>query len=83
MAAEDPFIAVAAETDYAYYTRYPDGIGTDAAQDLLCPRCGGGRIGILEELPGGISMMLGDLAICWTCKRRFRITENCWRRRVR
>ncbi len=81
---DDSFTTVAAhaQSDYSYYTRYPDGVNGDAL-DLLCPNCGSEPIGILEEMPGGIPMMLGDLAICWTCKHRFRITEKCWRRRIK
>ena len=36
--------------NYAYRSRYPDGIGkSKTAQDLICPNCGDERIGILEE----------------------------------
>jgi len=69
--------------NYAYHSRYPDGIGKSShAQDLICPKCGDGRIGIVEEVEFDGPMMLGDLARCWLCKHEFRITENCWKWRT-
>src|SRR5271157_6209998 len=78
MARDNSPTTVAANDHVCYYTRYPDGGFVDAL-DLLCPRCGDGLIEILEEMPGVIPMMLGDLARCWGCKREFKITENCWK----
>jgi hypothetical protein len=70
---------VAAEHEYAFYTRYPGGPGgwPREAEDLTCPKCGDDRIVILWE--SGAEGMLGDKARCWTCKHKFTVTENCWK----
>jgi hypothetical protein len=65
---------------YALYTRYPEGIGGDCAEDLKCPKCDSEEIVILKESDLG-AWMMGDRAQCWICKLTFQITENCWRRR--
>lgn len=66
---------------FAFYTRYPEGIGGGSAEDLICPSCNGEEIVILEESPFGAKGMLGDLAQCWICKHEFTVTENCWKYR--
>lgn len=66
---------------YAFYTRWPDGIGGALAEDLTCPACGAEEIVILEESEFGAKGMLGDTAQCWVCKHEFTVTERCWKPR--
>ena len=68
---------------YAIYTRYPEGIGGQYAEDLICPKCGSDEIVVLKEFEFGASGMLGDTAQCWICKHDFAITDNCWKPRLK
>lgn len=78
MDSEDREYTVAAEQDYAYYSRYPKGSWQEGypkeAEDLTCPNCGAEEIICLDD-----STELGSRAKCWTCKREFVITANCWK----
>lgn len=80
MATPEKDYTVAAEQDYAYYSRYPKGSWSDPvgypreAEDLTCPHCGAEEIICLDD-----STDLGAKAECWMCKRQFTITQNCWK----
>ena len=67
---------------WALYSAYPDGFGRDAL-DLRCPGCGSDEIERLAEIEAYDlnDRMLGDRARCWTCKREFTVTGNCWKPR--
>jgi len=83
MASNGGIITVSAESEFAFYSRYPD-IGEAAwpkeAYDLRCPNCGADEIKIIgEHCPRASKWMLGDTARCWVCKHEFKITENCWK----
>jgi hypothetical protein len=71
-----------AEQPYGIYTRYPEGIGGESAEDLKCPKCGSEEIVILTESGLG-AWMMGDKAQCWICKHNFPITDNCWKIRIK
>jgi hypothetical protein len=80
----EPKFAIAYnEQPYAIYTRYPEGIGKEHAEDLMCPKCGAEEIVVLREFEFGAYGMLGDTAQCWICKHEFKITENCWKLRMK
>jgi hypothetical protein len=71
------------EQPYAIYTRYPEGVGGQHAEDLRCPKCGAEEVVVLKEFEFGAYGMLGDTAQCWICKHKFTVTENCWKLRTK